>query len=382
MTASLRMDEDQSHMTKRILNCTLEIIHLLTGKGFKLPNIASVAPITSQHSLHKSSLIPGSPHSGLTPYSLTPERRKKILEVIRKMMELLTGEVPIRCQDVAVYFSMEEWQYIEEHKDRYKDAMMKNQTSLSFVNMEQKKIDLNETILTFTLEIIKLLTGESFPSIMSGDHVTITVPSPHFLISENQNKQKILEVTKIMMELLTGEECQYIEGHKDLYKDTTMENQPSLISPDGSSNRNPPERCAGPLYSQYCPQEHSPFHHHYQGGELRHANVVVKEEEETYVRSDQQSMEEGDILKTIKEEEEETYVRSDQQSMEEGVMMRTIKEEEEETYVRSDQQSTEEGDMMKTIKEEEDEAYVRSDQHSMEEGDMMMTGRRRDICEE
>ncbi|XP_068113835.1 oocyte zinc finger protein XlCOF7.1-like [Hyperolius riggenbachi] len=360
MTTSLKMDEDQNHMTERIFNLTLEIIYLLTGEGFKLPKIAPVEMITPQDSLHTPSSIPVSLHYCLIPYSLTPERRKrkKILEVTRKMMELLTGEVPIRCQDVTIYFSTEEWQYLEGRKDFYKEAIMDNQISFSCVNMDQKKIDLNETILNLTLEIIYLLTGESVLPVKSGNHVTIQVPPPHSLISERHNKQTILEVTRKMMELLTGEvpircqdaivyfsmeEWQYIEGHKDLYKGAMMENQPLLTSVDVSSNRNPPERCTGPLYFQDCQQEDPTTPRHYQGRKPRHMKAVVKEEEEeTYVRGDQQSMEEGDMMGAIKEEEEETYVRSDQQSMEEGDVMRIIKEEEEETYVRSDLQSMEE----------------------------------------
>ncbi|XP_068113866.1 uncharacterized protein [Hyperolius riggenbachi] len=205
--------------------------------------------------------------------------------------------------------------------------------------MDEDQSHMTERIFNLTLEIICLLTGESFAPVKSGDHVTITVPPPHFLISEGHNK--ILEITRKMMELLTGEEQQYIEGHKDLYKDAMMENQPPLTSPDGSSNRNPPERCTGPLYSQDCQQEDHTIPHHYQGGELVHESAVVKEEEETYVRSDQQPMEEGDMMRTSKEKEE-TYVRSDQQSLEQGDLMRASKEEEEETYVRSDQQSMEE----------------------------------------
>ncbi|XP_040285008.1 oocyte zinc finger protein XlCOF7.2-like [Bufo bufo] len=86
------------------------------------------------------------------------------------MIELLTGKVPIRCQDVAVYFSMEEWEYIE--------------------------------------------------------------------------------------------------GHKDLYKEGMMEAPWPLTSPDGSRRRNPPERCPHPLYSQDCPEEKLPENHQVDGAEV------------------------------------------------------------------------------------------------------------------
>ncbi|XP_063819043.1 oocyte zinc finger protein XlCOF29-like [Pseudophryne corroboree] len=131
-----------------------------------------------------------------------------------------------------------------------------------------------EMIINITLEIIYLLTGEDYTVVRktSGEcetpsshhHVSgglsrtqspITVPPPHSLIHERHNDQKILELTNKIIQLLTGEEEEYIEEHRGLYKDVMMENHRPLTSLDGPSNGDTPERCPRPLYSQDCTEE-------------------------------------------------------------------------------------------------------------------------------
>ncbi|PIO09784.1 hypothetical protein AB205_0166920, partial [Aquarana catesbeiana] len=82
--------------------------------------------------------------------------------------------------------------------------------------------------------------------------------------------------------------------HKDLYQDTMVES---------SSYRNPPERCPHPLYSRDSTQEGHTISHCYKSGDPIDIEFEVKsEEEERYVRDDQQSMEEDGITGTFIED--------------------------------------------------------------------------------
>ncbi|XP_040178249.1 gastrula zinc finger protein XlCGF66.1-like [Rana temporaria] len=159
---------------------------------------------------------------------------------------------------------MEEWEYLEGHKDLYKDVMMENQRTLSFVKIVREEFPWNETIMNLILEILSLLTGENCTTVTKkctgndtrrrSHYMTtrssriqnrITIPRPLSLIPTRQNMQKILEVTKKVMELLTEEvpircqdvtvyfsmeEWEYLEGHKDFYKDVMMQDQDGMAA--------------------------------------------------------------------------------------------------------------------------------------------------------
>ncbi|KAM4043414.1 uncharacterized protein ACNLHF_013732 [Anomaloglossus baeobatrachus] len=170
------MEQDRDHMAARILDLTLEIIYWITGEDHTVVKTSSgecVTPRVSGGRSRTPSAITEPP-----PHSLIHEQ--KILELTHRITELLSGEVPIRCQDVTVYFSMEEWEYLE--------------------------------------------------------------------------------------------------GHKDLYKEVMMEDPPPITSPDGSSQRNPPERSPRPLYSQDRPEkeENVPHNHEVEKMKLQTKSDIEK----------------------------------------------------------------------------------------------------------
>ncbi|XP_077322098.1 uncharacterized protein LOC143955853 isoform X2 [Lithobates pipiens] len=188
--------------------------------------------------------------------SLKPERHnmEKILEVTKKMMELLTGEVPIRCQDVTVYFSMEEWEFGRDPCVLLKDVMMDNQPPLTSPDGSSNGNP-----------------PERCPRpLYSRDSTQEGHTIPHHHQSGNLGDYKIIVKEEFkeqdeeygVMKALSG-------GHKDLYKDLMMEPLRS---------RNPPERCPRPLYSRDSTQEGHTIPHHHRSKNLGHYDIIVKEE--------------------------------------------------------------------------------------------------------
>ncbi|XP_069605015.1 zinc finger protein 665-like [Ranitomeya imitator] len=368
-----KMDMDRDKMVERILHLTLEILFRLTGEDYTV--VKKTSSDRCQDPVSEGWGRPLSPITGPPPHPLIHEdiNDHKILELIYKMIELLTEEVPIRCHDVAVYFSMEEWEYLEGHRDLYKNVIMEVPQPLTSPDLSSKRttpercprpllpqdcnqedpsapqdhqvstisdppsedllqkrifliypsvmdMDIDkmaERILHLTLEILFRLTGEDYTVVKktSSDRCQdpvsegwgrplspITRCPPHPLIYEDINDQKILELTYKMIELLTGEvpircqdvavyfsmeEWEYLEGHRDLYKNVIMEVPQPLTSPDLSSKRTTPERCPRPLLPQDCNQEDPNAPQDHQGEELTHINTT-----ETYVRGDERCKEE------------------------------------------------------------------------------------------
>ncbi|XP_077109940.1 uncharacterized protein LOC143766279 [Ranitomeya variabilis] len=373
-----RMERKSDKMAERILHITLEILYQLWRENYTI--VKKTSSERCQDPVSEGWGRPLRPITWPPPHPLIHEdiNEHKILELTYKMIELLTGEVPKRCQDFAVYFSLEEWEYLEGIKDQYTDDIMEVSQPLISPDlsskrttpercprpllpqdckqedpnvpqdhqvdgekvftisdplsgdlrdkriflidpsrMERKSDKMAERILHITLEILYQLWRENYTIVKKSssercqDPVSegwgrplrpITWPPPHLPIHEDINEHKILELTYKMIELLTGEvpircqdfavyfsmeEWEYLEGHKDLYKDDIMEVSQPLISPDLSSKRTTPERCPRPLLPQDCKQEDPNVPQDHQGEDLTHINTT-----ETYVRGDERCKEE------------------------------------------------------------------------------------------
>ncbi|KAM3912745.1 uncharacterized protein RB166_018189 [Leptodactylus fuscus] len=135
LTDLLELQKNNSNeMIDRILKLSLEIIYLLSGED------CTVVKKTSGQSAgpNRCPLVSRQWRRSQSPMKIPPihslicktKNEQKILDLTNKIIELLTGEVPIRCQDVTVYFSMEDWEYLEGHKDLHNNIKMEDQQTL------------------------------------------------------------------------------------------------------------------------------------------------------------------------------------------------------------------------------------------------------------
>ncbi|XP_073497966.1 uncharacterized protein [Phyllobates terribilis] len=124
------MDKDRNKKkTEEILDLTLEIIYLLTGEGYMVVRKpgGGMTPSSDQRASGGWSESRSPPPSPIHDES----SEQRILEITNKILQVLTREVPVRYEDVTIHLSMEEWEYMEGHKDQYKDVLMEDPQPLT-----------------------------------------------------------------------------------------------------------------------------------------------------------------------------------------------------------------------------------------------------------
>ncbi|XP_069605945.1 gastrula zinc finger protein XlCGF57.1-like isoform X2 [Ranitomeya imitator] len=133
------MDMDRDKMVERILHLTLEILFRLTGEDYTV--VKKTSSERCQDPVSEGWGRPLSPITGAPPNAMVNEdiNDQKVLDLTYKMIELLTEEVPIRCQDCVIYFSMEEWEYLEGPKHVYKDFMMEVTQPITSPDLSTKR---------------------------------------------------------------------------------------------------------------------------------------------------------------------------------------------------------------------------------------------------
>ncbi|XP_063287869.1 SCAN domain-containing protein 3-like [Pelobates fuscus] len=132
---------DKDPLSEKILHITLKIICLLTGED-------CVVVKKSDNRVRDSSPCPLSDTSCSTenpvlvpPLSVLVKDRstqKKIVSLANLIIQLLTEEVPAKCE-VDVNLSVEDWEYLEGHKEDYEEWIEKkhlSQKSLGSANVK------------------------------------------------------------------------------------------------------------------------------------------------------------------------------------------------------------------------------------------------------
>ncbi|XP_073407890.1 uncharacterized protein [Dendrobates tinctorius] len=247
------MDEDRDETTRRLFHCALEIISLLSGEDYTIVRKTPGDCVTPIIHLQESGGRSPGPITEPPPHSPIHERNKKILELSNKMIELLSGEVPIRCQDVAVYLSMEEWEYLEGHQDRYWAVMMEELRPLTPRDGSRRR---------------------NPPERCPRPLYPQDCPEENHTIPEDHQGEDLIDI-----------KVEVIHGAQEAIA-IWADQQDELVE------RNPPERCPRPLYPQDCPEENHNIPEDHQEEDPA-KNKVKDETDEAMTRRDQPCVSDG-----------------------------------------------------------------------------------------
>ncbi|CAN2390118.1 hypothetical protein PRIEUP_LOCUS154 [Pristimantis euphronides] len=245
------MEKKRNEIAKLVLNAALEIIYLLTGEDYTVVKKTSGNCMTPTIHLQEPGGWSRTPGSVTDPPPHPLNNKQKILYLAMKMAELLTGEFPIRYQDVAVYFSLEEWEYIGEHRDLYKDAMMEDHQPRTSKGKKRYM-----PFFSFFFPIQK-----------------------SFINFYGSRRRKPPErCPRPLYYQYCPEEDPNIQLSSSDHYVHLFRHCPS-VSTDGSRRRNFPERCPRPLSSQDCPEEDHSVPEKHQGEDLTDIKVEAEEEQ-------------------------------------------------------------------------------------------------------
>ncbi|XP_063806862.1 zinc finger protein 41 homolog isoform X2 [Pseudophryne corroboree] len=150
-------------------------------------------------------------------------------------------QVPIRCQDVTVHLSMQEGEYIEEHRGLYKDVMMENHRPLTSLDGPSNRATPERCPHPlYSQDCTK--ENHRIPQEDKGEHLSD-------MKAEDIEGEEETYVTDMKAEDIEGEEtyvtvmkAEDIEGEEETYvwrdQKCKEEEIPTGISTDGGTSRN------------------------------------------------------------------------------------------------------------------------------------------------
>ncbi|XP_018108225.1 zinc finger protein 436 isoform X2 [Xenopus laevis] len=136
-----KMTKDKSQTTGKIFNYTLEIIYLLIGEDYVVvkkenDNDSQSSRCLSEYTCGDQTIITDDPL-----ISLTQEKNsdKKIMDLAKKISQVLMKKAPAKCEEDALYSCME--QYLGAYREVYKVDMESEHT----INTLEAGTNLNKT---------------------------------------------------------------------------------------------------------------------------------------------------------------------------------------------------------------------------------------------